>query len=126
MKNKIAVACLLILIPAVPFLITGCASPGPLAVKQASYPEAKVDAPGLFVENCAVCHGKNGRAHTFHGILVGAQNLTKAKWQADTSDEEILHAIKTGPSVMPAFGKKLSPSEIDALAKYVRSFRQML
>ena len=60
MKNKIAVACLLILIPAVPFLITGCASPGPLAVKQASYPEAKVDAPGLFVENCAVCHGKNG------------------------------------------------------------------
>lgn len=68
---------------------------------------------------------KTVRAHTFHGILVGAQNLTKAKWQADTSDEEILHAIKTGPSVMPAFGKKLSPSEIDALAKYVRSFRQM-
>ncbi len=125
MKNKIAVACLLILISAFPFLITGCASPGPLAVKQATYPEAKVDGPGLFVENCAVCHGKNGRAHTFHGILVGAQNLTKAKWQADTSDEEILHAIKTGPSVMPAFGKKLSPSEIDALAKYVRSFRQM-
>ena len=124
MKSKTAIACLLILIPGLPFLITGCASPGPLAVQQASYPEDKVDARALFVENCSVCHGKNGRAHTFHGLLVGAQNLTKTKWQADTSDEEIVHAIKTGPSVMPAFEKKLSTSEIDALAVYVRTFKQ--
>jgi len=125
MKNKMGLVCRLMLIPAFPFLISSCASPGPLAVKQASYPEARVDAPGLFVENCAVCHGKNGRAHTFHGRLVGAQNLTDANFQANTTDEEIVHAIKTGPSVMPAFGKKFSSSEIDALAKYVRSFRQM-
>jgi mono/diheme cytochrome c family protein len=71
-----------------------------------------------------VCHGKNGRARTFHGWLVGAQNLTRAKWQADTTDGQIINAIKTGPSVMPAFEKKLSPSEIDALATYVRSFKQ--
>jgi len=123
-KSKTAIACLLILIPGLPFLITGCASPGPLAVQQASYPEDKVDARALFVENCSVCHGKNGRAHTFHGWLVGAQNLTKAKWQATSSDEEIIKAIKTGPSVMPAFEKKLSTSEIDALAVYVRTFKQ--
>jgi len=65
---------------------------------------------------------KDGSARTFHGWLVGAQNLTDAKWQADSTDAEIIHAIKTGPRVMPAFGKKLSPSEIQALAKYVRSF----
>ena len=124
MKTKIAALCLLILIPGFPFLITGCASPGPLAVQQANYPADKVDARGLFVENCAVCHGKNGRAHTFHGWLVGAQNLTDAKFQANTTDQEIIKAIKTGPSVMPAFEKKMSPSEIDALATYVRSFNQ--
>jgi mono/diheme cytochrome c family protein len=124
MKSKIALSCLLIIVPGLPFLISGCASPGPLAVKQASYPEDKVDAHGLFVENCAVCHGENGRAHTFHGWMVGAQNLTDASWQMDTMDEEIIHAIKTGPSVMPAFEKKLSPSEIDALATYVRTFKQ--
>ena len=123
MKNKIAILVLLILISVLPLLITGCASPGPLAVKQASYPEAKVDARGLFVENCAACHGKNGRAHNFHGILVGAQNLTKANWQTNTADDEIIYAIKTGPGAMPAFEKKLSPSEIDALAKYVRTFK---
>jgi mono/diheme cytochrome c family protein len=124
-KRKIAIAGLLIVVPGFLFLISGCASTGPLAAQQANYPADKVDARGLFVENCATCHGKNGRAHTFHGWLIGAQNLTNAKWQADTTDGQIINAIKTGPSVMPAFGKKLSPAEIDALATYVRSFKQV-
>lgn len=104
--------------------IWGCASKGPLTVREAGYPASKVDARGLFQENCVICHGANGRAHTFHGRLVGAQNLTDAKWQAETSNAQIVNAIKTGPSVMPAFEKKLSGSEIDALAAYVRSFNQ--
>ena len=124
MKSKICAARLLILIPVLPLLMSGCASPGPLAVKQASYPADQVDAHGLFVENCATCHGQDGRAHTLHGRLVGAQNLTDANFQANTTDEEIVHALKTGPGAMPAFEKKLSPSEIAALATYVRSFKQ--
>jgi len=123
MKIKIGGACLLILFLALSLVITGCASPGPLAVQQASYPADKVDARGLFVENCAVCHGENGRAHTFHGILVGAQNLTDTDWQMATMDEEIVRAIQTGPGPMPAFQEKLSPAEIDALAAYVRTFK---
>jgi cbb3-type cytochrome c oxidase subunit III len=103
-------------------VIAGCTSARPLAAEEANYPSDKVNARGVFVENCATCHGKNGRAHTFHGWLVGAQNFTDPRWQEDTTDDEIIHAINTGPGVMPAFGKKLSPSEIQALAKYVRSF----
>ncbi|HTV39053.1 MAG TPA: c-type cytochrome [Candidatus Sulfotelmatobacter sp.] len=106
------------------FGICGCASRGPVTIKDANYPVGRVDARGLFQENCIVCHGKNGRAHTFHGRLVGAQNLTDPKWQAETTHAQIVNAIKTGPSVMPAFEKKLSPSEIDALAVYVRTFNQ--
>ncbi|MGA3284527.1 MAG: c-type cytochrome [Verrucomicrobiota bacterium] len=124
MKSKIAISCLLIVIPGLLFLISGCASTRPLAAQQANYPEDKVDAHGLFIENCVTCHGKNGRARTFQGWLFLAQNLTDAKWQADTTDAEIIKAIKTGPREMPAFEKKLSPSEIDALATYVRSFKQ--
>lgn len=82
-----------------------------------------MDAQGLFQENCVTCHGSNGRAHTFHGRIVGAQNLTDSNWQAETSDEQIINAIKTGPSVMPAFGRRLSEPEIDALAAYVRHFK---
>jgi len=124
MKSKIALSCLLIVVPGLLFLISGCASNRPLAAQQASYPTDKVDAHGLFVENCVTCHGKDGRAHTFHGWLFLAQNLTDAKFQANTTDAEIIHAIKTGPKEMPAFEKKLSPSEIDALATFVRTFKQ--
>lgn len=104
--------------------VWGCASRKPITVKEADYPASNVNARGLFQENCVTCHGTNGRAHTFHGRLAGAQNLTDPQWQAETTDAQIVHAIKTGPSVMPAFGKKLSESEIDALAVYVRSFKQ--
>jgi mono/diheme cytochrome c family protein len=105
------------------FLVSGCASHH-LASEEANYPADKIDVQALFVENCSICHGKNGRAHTFHGWLAGAQNLTKPKWQEETTDEEIRNAIKTGPGVMPAFGKKLSEAEIEALAKYVRTLKQ--
>ncbi len=126
MNTKTARVCLLLLLPGLFILFSGCASKGPLTVQDASYPVAQIDAHGLFEENCIVCHGKNGRAHTFHGWLVGAQNLTDSKWQLETTDAEIVDAIKTGPSVMPAFGKKLSPTEIDALAAYVRTFKTSL
>lgn len=102
--------------------VSGCASTGSLAKQQADLPKEQVNAQALFNENCATCHGKNGTADTFHGWLVGAQDLTDNQWQAMTSDEEIVHAIKTGPSAMPAFENKLSGAEIEALAAYVRTF----
>jgi mono/diheme cytochrome c family protein len=123
MKNGIALSCLLIAIAGLSWLVAGCASSNTLAMQQANYPKAKVDAPGLFTENCATCHGRDGRARTFHGWLVGAQNFTGTRWQTNTSDAEIIRAIQTGPELMPAFQKKLSAAEIEALAAYVRTFK---
>ncbi|HXB59339.1 MAG TPA: c-type cytochrome [Candidatus Acidoferrales bacterium] len=123
MKSITARTGLLFISTGLVLCVSGCAS-HPLSAQQVDYPADKVDAHGLFVENCIICHGRNGRTHTFHGWVVGAQNLTDNIWQAETSDAEILHAIKTGPGVMPAFGKKLSGTEIQALAIYVRSFKQ--
>jgi mono/diheme cytochrome c family protein len=107
-------------------LVSGCASTHTLGLQQADFPKEKVDARGLFVENCATCHSQNGRARTFHGWLLGAQNFTDAQWQIDTSDPEIVHAIKTGPGFMPAFEKKLSASEIESLAAFVRTFKPVM
>jgi cytochrome c oxidase cbb3-type subunit I/II len=122
MKNEIVLSCMLVAIAGLSLLVAGCTSTPTLAVQQASYPKEKVDAPGLFAENCVICHGHNGRARTFHGWLLGAQNLTNTRWQANTSDAEIIRAIQTGPKLMPAFQKKLSVAEIEALAAYVRTF----
>ena len=123
MKSNTFEAGLVMIILGVLFLGSGCASTGPLTAQQANYPTDKVDARGLFAENCVTCHGQDGRAHTFHGWLVGAQNFANLEWQMGTTDGQIVNAIKAGPGLMPAFANKLSPSEIEALAKYVRAFR---
>jgi mono/diheme cytochrome c family protein len=121
MKKRIFGLFLLAAISGLAGLGAGCASTNTLAGQQAGFQKDKVDAPGLFTENCANCHGQDGRARTLHGRLVGAQNFTDVRWQA--SDEEIIHAIKTGPRLMPAFQKKLSTAEIEALAAFVRTFK---
>ncbi|HVU28239.1 MAG TPA: cytochrome c [Verrucomicrobiae bacterium] len=125
MKVISLTAILSALVAAIILSLSGCASTDskPLSLQQADYPADKVDARGIFLENCATCHGENGRATTFHGILLSAQNLTDVGFQTEVSDDQIKHAIKTGPAAMPAFEKKLSASEIDALVLYVRSLK---
>src|SRR5262245_4243399 len=81
------------------------------------------DAIKLFEKNCAKCHGKDGRAKTFKGKMVGARNLTDDKWQEKVTDDQIKQAIKKGPDEMPAFEKTLSEAEIDQLVAYVRHFK---
>jgi mono/diheme cytochrome c family protein len=120
MKNVIALSCLLIALTGLSMLAAGCAST--LAEQQANYPKEKVDAAGLYVEYCATCHSRDGSARRLRGRLMGATDLTDARWAAETSDLEIIRAIKKGPGPMPAFQKKLSEAQIEALAAYVRTF----
>jgi cbb3-type cytochrome c oxidase subunit III len=101
----------------------GCSSTGNLAREQADFPKDKVDARGLFAENCAKCHGEDGRAKTFRGKLTHAQNFTDSEWKSMTTSDDMVRTIKKGHEHMPAFDKKLSESEIEALAAYVQTFQ---
>jgi cytochrome c5 len=82
------------------------------------------DASTLFGSECATCHGKDGRAKTFKAKLNHARNLTDAAWQAEVTDERLYNSIHNGKGKMPAFGKKLSDSQINALVTYVRTLKQ--
>jgi mono/diheme cytochrome c family protein len=123
MKNKIFPRLRRWLLPVALGFAFGCQSHPPFATQQAGLPKEKVDARGIFFENCATCHGTDGRARTFHGRILFARNLTNPLWQTTTTDAEIASAIRMGPKAMPAFGKKLSPAEIEALVSYVRTFK---
>jgi mono/diheme cytochrome c family protein len=122
MKTNVQI---IVWVSACAMVAAGCASTGKLAKEQAGYPKEQLDARGLFVENCAKCHGEDGRAKTFRGKLAGAQDFTDAKWRTDTSNDDIVHAIKNGHDKMPAFEDKLSETEIAALADYVKTFHPM-
>jgi ubiquinol-cytochrome c reductase cytochrome c subunit len=67
----------------------------------------------LFTENCAQCHGAAGE-----GDSVGSNNVAPSL--AGTTREQIGEAIRTGPGVMPRFGRDvLSDRDVDDIASYV-------
>jgi mono/diheme cytochrome c family protein len=83
------------------------------------------DAKATFDAQCAKCHGRDGRAHTTRGRLSHARDMTNAAWQNEVSDERLFNSINKGKGKgMPAYGKKLSEDQIDALVRYVRQLKR--
>lgn len=75
-------------------------------------------ATKLFQENCAACHGPQGKGDR----KVGAPNLTDNEWLYGSRREDIHDQIWNGHGgVMPTWGGRLSPEEIKSLAIFVHS-----
>jgi mono/diheme cytochrome c family protein len=72
-----------------------------------------------FIQNCSVCHGKDGK-----GIAAaGTPDFTSPKVQAGLTKETILNTIRHGKkgTLMPAWEGKLSDAEIAAVGSFVKS-----
>ena len=82
------------------------------------------DASAIYNNQCAKCHGRDGRAKSLHAKHVHARDLTAADWQNDVSDERIFNSISNGKGKMPSFKKKLSENDINSLVTYVRQLRK--
>ena len=102
-----------------------------LAVVMASAPGEKrvggataINPAVTYAQNCATCHGKDGRGKTVKGKLKHVPDLSDAEWQDRASDDHIYNAISNGRGKMPAFGKRLSAEQIESLAGYVRRFKK--
>jgi mono/diheme cytochrome c family protein len=100
-----------------------CAAFSAHSIERTSPEQANVDAKALFTKECATCHGKDGQAKTFKAKFNHTRNLTDAKWQAEVTDERLFNSIHNGKGKMPAFGKKLSDSQINALVAFVRTLK---
>ena len=79
----------------------------------------------LFMQNCAKCHGANGRGETVAGEIAGTPNFTDREWQESLSDKRMVVSVMHGRGGMPAFKSKLSQKEIASLVAHVRSFREL-
>lgn len=88
-------------------------SPAPRAPRAGTHEVGGVSASGrqVYMRNCARCHG--GDAIGKKGPALVGRSLNQ---------DEIEEMVSAGqPPRMPAFGKRLSPDEISAVAAYVRS-----
>ncbi len=87
--------------------------------RQGAKPEA------LFRRNCSRCHGTDGRGQTTLGKLFNPPDFTDNEWWARHSNtRELITIITHGKKNMPAFGKKLTRSQITSLGNYMQSFKR--
>ena len=84
-------------------------------------PEAGADlalGKQTFADNCAACHGPEGKGDK----SMGAPNLTTKVWLYGSTLADVEHRIEVGGGgQMPAWGAKLNPEEIKAVAVFVHS-----
>lgn len=71
----------------------------------------------LYVQNCARCHGANGKSRTDLGMQLDADDLTTSS----ASTSKIIRFITNGRGEMPGFKKKLSATQIASISRYVKS-----
>lgn len=87
---------------------------------------AGVNAAKVYADNCARCHGSDGKAHTEEGRKGQIPDFTQNVWKSKNSDAEIKDVISYGAIENPkmkAYKDKLSPAEIDALVGFVRGLK---
>ena len=78
--------------------------------------------------NCASCHGSDGKAQTKTGKKLKIRDYTDAKVQAELKDEDMITATTDGVKVegkekMKGFKAELSADEIKDLVAYIRKFK---
>jgi mono/diheme cytochrome c family protein len=98
-------------------VVSGCAQAAP-----ASQETTRIDGRQLFAQACAKCHAADGSG----GLPMAANgprpiDLRDPGWQRTRTDEAIEAAIRDGRGAMPTFSGVLTPEQIRALARHVRS-----
>jgi mono/diheme cytochrome c family protein len=107
------------------FVLIEAADSSPLRDRSAT--PSRVNVEELFRDNCARCHGSDGRGDTPLGRTYNTPDFSDAEWwqkhSSITGKSSLAAIVSQGKGGMPAFGKKLRRSEINLLVKYVRRFR---
>jgi cytochrome c553 len=97
-----------------------------LALTCAAFTTYGADAAANWADQCAKCHGADGKGETKMGKKLGIADLTDAKVQAKFTDADVIKAVKEGVkdkdgklAMKPIEG--LSDDEIKALVPVVRA-----
>ena len=85
---------------------------------QASLTSGETVSPkSLYVQNCARCHGSNGKSQTALGKKLEADDISGG----GVSTSKAVRIITSGRGKMPSFKKKLSSAQIASIAEYIKS-----
>src|SRR5438105_281457 len=99
---------------AIPAIVCLLGTAGPFT----STVEAQRGGAAIYAQNCARCHGADGRAQTPKGRQTDAVDFTSDDWTPDA--EHDARIVASGKKSMPAFKRKLTPAQISAVVQYIR------
>ena len=83
------------------------------AFSQTSPTASSPDAAGLYVENCARCHGDQGQG------ISGVISIAAPPLKAEHDRDQVIAMIRNGKDIMPSFEPLLSQQQIEMIAGYV-------
>jgi mono/diheme cytochrome c family protein len=83
---------------------------------------AASDGAALYKTSCGSCHGANGAGETPVGKSLKVRDLRSGEVQKQT-DLELTKIISGGKGKMPAYGKKMSNDDIQALIAHIRTLK---
>jgi mono/diheme cytochrome c family protein len=85
------------------------------------------DGQAVYADNCAKCHGDDGKGQTKMGQKTGVRDYTDAAVQASFTDAEGVKSVKEGlkkddKTLMKAY--PLADEDITAVIAYMRTFKK--
>ncbi len=90
-------------------------------------PVLAADGGAVYGDNCAKCHGDDGKGQTKMGQKLGARDYTDAQIQGSFTDDQAFKSIKEGMKkddktlMKPS---ELADEDIRAAVTYMRTFKK--
>jgi len=80
----------------------------------------------VYNQNCAVCHGKTGKADgpTGKALKPPPRNFSVGDFKYGKNDAQLLAFIKKGKGAMPAWGTTLSDTQIQDVIAYIHTLKK--
>lgn len=96
---------------------------GLLLAASATLASAQADGKAVYEANCKKCHGAAGVPSAAIKKMSPKIETFNAAFFANRSDAEVVKQITEGKDKMKPFKDKLTPEEIAAVAKYIRTLK---